>query len=324
MAERIAAVMDAGGVLICEAGTGTGKTFAYLVPALLSGRKVIDLHRHAQSPGSALPSRSAADPRGARRCRSPPPCSRDAPIICAAIGSSWSWRICTHLDPELRAHLKQVQDWSKATRRGDIAELPIPEDAPVWPAVTSTTDNCLGQDCPDWQDCHLVAARREAQAADLVVVNHHLFCADLALKDEGFGEILPGADCFVLDEAHQLPETASSFFGIRVSSRQLLDLARDTELEARREAGDVPELPERADAAETRDPGSASGPGRAGPSRTLARTGRGRGGSAGAGDRASGVCQSLADGLKADRRARQGAGCLSGARQGSAGAAAHA
>jgi ATP-dependent DNA helicase DinG len=151
----------------------------------------------------------------------------------------------TQLEPESRAALHQVQAWSRSTTWGDIAELPIPEDARIWSVVTSSSDNCLGQDCPDWQDCHLMAARREAQAADLVVVNHHLFCADLALKDEGFGEILPGADCFVLDEAHQLPETATSFFGVRVSSRQLLDLVRDTELEYRREAGDVPALPKR-------------------------------------------------------------------------------
>ncbi|TCT21267.1 ATP-dependent DNA helicase [Thiobaca trueperi] len=245
MAERIAAVLEAGGVLICEAGTGTGKTFAYLVPALLLGRKTI------LSTGT----RNLQDQLF----------HRDLPLIRAALGLPVSAALlkgranylCRHrlnlaledltgLDLALRAHLGQVRDWSKATQRGDIAELSIPEDAPVWPAVTSTTDNCLGQDCPEWQGCHLVAARREAQAADLVVVNHHLLCADLALKDEGFGEILPGADCFVIDEAHQLPETASSFFGISLSSRQLLDLARDTELEARHEAGDVPELPDRA------------------------------------------------------------------------------
>nr|WP_207280827.1 ATP-dependent DNA helicase [Thiocystis violacea] len=245
MAERIASIMAAGGVLICEAGTGTGKTFAYLVPALLSGRKVI------VSTGT----RNLQDQLF----------HRDLPLIRQALGAPVSAALlkgranylCLHrlklaledpayLDAEQRGHLKRIRDWSKGTRRGDIAELPIPEDASVWPLVTSTTDNCLGQDCPDWQDCHLVAARREAQSADLVVVNHHLFCADLALKDEGFGEILPGADCFVLDEAHQLPETASNFFGIGVSSRQLSDLARDTELEAGREAKDVPELPERA------------------------------------------------------------------------------
>ncbi len=245
MAERIARVLEAGQTLICEAGTGTGKTFAYLVPALLSGRKVListgtknlqDQLFHRDLPlvreALSVPVRAALlKGRSNYLCRH---------RLSLSLADPASW------DPDTRRLLRQVQDWSKATRRGDIAELTIPEDAPVWPAVTSTSDNCLGQTCPDWQVCHLVAARREAQAADVVVVNHHLFCADLALKDEGFGEILPGADCFILDEAHQLPEVASSFFGTAVSGRQLLDLARDTELEYQREAGDVPELPERA------------------------------------------------------------------------------
>lgn len=245
MAECIAQVLGDAGTLICEAGTGTGKTFAYLVPALLSGRKVListgtknlqDQLFHRDLPlvrrALAVPARAALlKGRGNYLCRHRLRLTLEDPV---------------RTDAELRGQLRQVQDWSKATRRGDCAELPIPEDAPVWPLVTSTSDNCLGPSCPEWQDCHLVNARREAQAADLVVVNHHLFCADLALKDEGFGEILPGADCFILDEAHQLPEVASSFFGTAVSGRQLLDLVRDTELEYRREAGDVPELLERA------------------------------------------------------------------------------
>lgn len=241
MAECIADLMVEGGTLICEAGTGTGKTFAYLVPAILSGRKVL----------ISTGTRNLQDQLF----------HRDLPLVREALGvpirvallKGRANYLCRHrlkltledsvaLDANSRIALKRIEDWSRATQRGDIAELPIAEDALIWPAVTSTTDNCLGQECPEWQGCHLVAARREAQAADLVVVNHHLFCADLALKDEGFGEILPGADCFVLDEAHQLPETATSFFGMRVSSRQLQDLARDTELEYRREAGDLPEL----------------------------------------------------------------------------------
>ncbi len=241
MAERVADVLGAGGVLVCEAGTGTGKTFAYLVPALLSGRKVLI------STGTKNLQDQLFD--------------RDLPLVREALGvpvrvallKGRANYLCLHRlevagaesvgpDPELRRQLERVQAWSKSTRRGDIAELAIPEDAPVWPLVTSTSDNCLGQGCAHWQDCHLVSARRAAQAAELVVVNHHLLCADLALKDEGFGEILPGADCFVIDEAHQLPEIASGFFGVALSGRQLLDLARDTELEYRREAGDAPEL----------------------------------------------------------------------------------
>lgn len=245
MAERIAEAIAGRETLICEAGTGTGKTFAYLVPALLCGGKVLIstgtrnlqdqlFHRDLPQMRGALgiPTRTALlKGRANYLCRYRLKLTLDDPL---------------RQDPALRTHLRQVQDWSRGTRRGDIAELTIAEDSPVWSAVTSTTDNCLGQACPDLADCHLAAARREAQAADLVVVNHHLFCADLALKDEGFGEILPGVDCFILDEAHQLPEIAAAFFGVRVSARQILDLVHDTELEYRREAGDVPQLPERA------------------------------------------------------------------------------
>ncbi|NEX20065.1 ATP-dependent DNA helicase [Thiorhodococcus mannitoliphagus] len=244
MAERIAAIMEDGGVLICEAGTGTGKTYAYLVPALLSGRKVL----------ISTGTRNLQDQLFHRDL----PLIRktlNVPVTTALLKGRANY-LCRHrlrlaqedlggLDLGLRGHLKQVVDWSKGTKRGDIAELPIPEDAVVWPLVTSTTDNCLGQDCEDWQACHLVHARRQAQEADVVVVNHHLFCADLALKDEGFGEILPGADCFVLDEAHQLPEIATNFFGISLSGRQLQDLARDTDLEIKKEASDAADLRER-------------------------------------------------------------------------------
>ena len=133
--------------------------------------------------------------------------------------------------------------WSGRSQRGDLAELPeLPRRQPAClPQLTSTAENCLGSECPFWSDCFVVKARAEAQAADVVVVNHHLLLADLAIKREGFGEILPGAAAFVLDEAHQLPELAAQFFGDGVGARQLLELARDalaeTRLDARR-AGD--------------------------------------------------------------------------------------
>ncbi len=244
MAERITERIQSGGVLVCEAGTGTGKTFAYLVPALLSGRKTL----------ISTATRNLQDQLF----------HRDLPLICKVLGltvkatllKGRSNYLCRHrlklaeedlgaVARELRGQFKQVLAWSKGTQRGDIAELSLPEDAALWPLVTSTGDNCLGQDCAHWQSCHLVQARREAQSADLVVVNHHLFCADLALKDEGFGEILPGADCFILDEAHQLAEIASSFFGISLSSRQLHGLARDTDLEVKCVADAAPGLRER-------------------------------------------------------------------------------
>jgi ATP-dependent DNA helicase DinG len=241
MAEAVAELLADGGTLICEAGTGTGKTFAYLAPALLCGRKVL------VSTGT----RNLQDQLFHRDI----PLVREVmnvPVRIAMLKGRANYLCRYRLDAALQDHrrgfvalrqqLLQVRDWAPVTRSGDVAELNLPEDAPVWPAVTSSSDNCLGQNCPEWSRCHLVEARRRAQEADLVVVNHHLLCADLSLRDEGFGEILPGADCFIVDEAHQLPEVAGSFFGTAVSGRQLLDLTRDLEVEYRREAGDTPEL----------------------------------------------------------------------------------
>jgi len=148
----------------------------------------------------------------------------------------------------LSRQLQRIRSWSTGTGSGDIAEVSgIPEDAAVWPLVTSNTDNCLGQECPAFSQCHLVEARRRAQEADLVVINHHLLCADMALKEEGFGELLPLADAFILDEAHQLPEVAGNFFGLSLSGRQLMDLARDSMLAYHQEAGDMPALLEQTD-----------------------------------------------------------------------------
>jgi len=242
MAREVGATLEAGGVLICEAGTGTGKTFAYLVPVLLSGRKVV------VSTGT----RNLQDQLYQRDV----PRVRDVlgvPCTVAVLKGRANY-LCTHrletawLEGRQRSRtltdlLQRVRGWAARTERGDIAELvDVPEDAPVWPLVTSTTDNCLGQECPSWSTCHLVEARRLAQEADVVIVNHHLLCADLALRGDGFGELLPSADCYVIDEAHQLPETASDFFGHTLSARQLQDLVRDIELESHREGGTTPEL----------------------------------------------------------------------------------
>ena len=242
MAQRIAETLAGGGTLICEAGTGTGKTFAYLVPALLSGRKVI------VSTGT----RNLQDQLF----------QRDIPLVREALGrplqvallKGRSNYLCRHrLDlavaaperqrAEVRRDLAAVRRWAARTGHGDIAELPLPEDAAVWSAVTSTADNCLGQECPAFAACHLLEARRRAQQADLVVVNHHLLCADLALREEGFGEVLPGADAFIVDEAHQLPEVAGGFFGVSLSARALIELARDVDAECSRDAGDLPQGP---------------------------------------------------------------------------------
>jgi ATP-dependent DNA helicase DinG len=233
MAEQVAMALRARGRLIVEAGTGTGKTFAYLVPALLSGRRVI------VSTGT----RNLQDQLF----------HRDLPTVARAIGrpvrvallKGRANYLCIHrlelaeqqaaargLRREVARGLRKVREWAPVTRQGDIAELTQLSDSdPVWQWVTSTRDNCLGPECPSFDRCHVVQARREAQAADVVVVNHHLLMADLVLKEEGFGDLLPGADAIVIDEAHQLPEIAANFLGFAVSSRQLQALSRDVAAE---------------------------------------------------------------------------------------------
>lgn len=242
MAEAVARALADDEILIAEAGTGTGKTFAYLVPALLSGKKTI-----VSTGTKALQDQLF---------------HRDLPAVREALGVTVSVALlkgrsnylCLHrlslteaegrfCSREQADQLVRVRDWAGRSRSGDIAELTdIPEDSVIWPLVTSTTDNCLGQECPSIRDCHVLKARRAALEADLVVINHHLFFADLALREEGFGELLPGAQAVILDEAHQLPDTAAQFFGVTVSSRQLIELAHDTIAEQIKEAGDLPEL----------------------------------------------------------------------------------
>jgi len=245
MALEVDRALRSCGRLIVEAGTGTGKTFAYLVPALLSGRRVI------VSTGT----RNLQDQLF----------HRDLPTVARAIGrpcrvallKGRANYLCLHrldlaeqqaaargLRREVATVLPRLREWSRLTRQGDIAEFGALGDAdPVWPWVTSTRDNCLGPDCPSFERCHVVQARREAQAADIVVVNHHLLMADLVLKEEGFGDLLPGADAIIIDEAHQLPEVATTFLGFMVSSRQLQSLGRDlaTELMSGQLRGEIPE-----------------------------------------------------------------------------------
>jgi ATP-dependent DNA helicase DinG len=248
MAAAIGQVLERRGALICEAGTGTGKTFAYLVPALMSGLKVI----------ISTGTKNLQDQlfhRDLPRVRQ----SLASPVSTALLKGRANYLCIQRLDntlvEEIRltreqvGQLSAIRDWASSTRSGDIAEMSsIPEDAAIWPVVTSSTDNCLGQECPAHSKCHLVEARKQAQEADLVVINHHLLCADMALKEEGFGELLPGADCFILDEAHQLPEVASNFFGASLSGRQLQELAKDTIVETHKQAKDTPQLIERAEA----------------------------------------------------------------------------
>lgn len=247
MAQSVMATLEKGGSFIAEAGTGTGKTFAYLVPALLSGQKVI----------ISTGTRNLQDQLFLRDL----PRVRDAlatPTRVALLKGRANYLCVQRMDNALtdaRGQTKEtlkwllkVRDWSISTTRGDIAEIKdIPEDANVWPLVTSNADNCLGQDCDAYSKCHLVEARRQAQEADVVVINHHLLCADFAIKDDGFGELLPSADAFIIDEAHQLPDVASNFFGITVSTRQILDLVRDTRNDYLMEAGDLPKFEDQLD-----------------------------------------------------------------------------
>src|ERR1700761_1681512 len=212
--------------LIAEAGTGTGKTYAYLVPALLSGDRVI-----VSTGTKALQDQLYF--RDLPRVRS----VLGARLKTALLKGRSNYLCLYRLDQTVRegatfdraqaSQLAAIRAWSARTRRGDRMELAeVPEESPLWPRVTSTPENCLGVECPFYDDCHVIKARREAQEADLVVVNHHLLFADLALKQEGFGEILPGASAFILDEAHQIPELAGQFFSQSISARQLSDLAQ--------------------------------------------------------------------------------------------------
>ncbi|MDZ7663202.1 ATP-dependent DNA helicase [Thiohalophilus sp.] len=246
MADAVQAALEQGEHLIVEAGTGTGKTFAYLVPALLSGRKVV------VSTGT----RNLQDQLFHRDL----PVVRKALQVPASVAllKGRSNYLCLHRlqlaeetayqYPAEMKKLQRIRDWAGRTRRGDIAELPeVDEQDMIWPKVTSTADNCLGQECEYFDRCHLVEARREAQAADVVVINHHLLFADMALREAGFGELLPSVEAFIVDEAHQLPEVASGFFGTALSANQLLELARDSRDEYINELNEDRELVRLAD-----------------------------------------------------------------------------
>lgn len=228
MAAAVAEAIAGRETLIAEAGTGTGKTYAYLVPALRSGERVI-VSTGTKALQDQLYFRDLPKVRAVL----------DTRIKTALLKGRANYLCLYRLDQTVRegasfdkaqaAQLATIRAWSARTRRGDRMELAeVPEESPLWPRVTSTPENCLGVECPFYDDCHVVKARREAQEADLVVVNHHLLFADLALKQEGFGEILPGAAAFILDEAHQVPELAGQFFSQSVSARQLGDLAQDS------------------------------------------------------------------------------------------------
>ncbi len=238
LANYVADAIEQQHILIAEAGTGTGKTFAYLVPALQSNKRVI----------ISTGTKTLQD----QLFKKDIPVVRDAlkrPVSVALLKGRANY-LCQYRqelsESEGRfssraevGQLKKITSWSKRTKSGDIAEVTsVPEDALIWSKVTSTSDNCLGKDCAYFNDCFLQKARRKAQDSDIIVVNHYLLFADMAIKETGFSEILPSADAFLIDEAHQIPEIASDYFGVSFSSRQIMDLVRDTEVEFLREAGE--------------------------------------------------------------------------------------
>src|SRR3981081_3779728 len=248
MAERVADALAARESLVVEAGTGTGKTFAYLVPALLCGARVL----------ISTGTRTLQDQLF----------SKDLPLVAAALGrparvallkgranSLCRYRLARAEEggeqlalvdsgaarPRAsNAMLARIRRWARTTQRGDLAEVRgLSDSHPVWPQITATRESCLGVRCPEISRCHVVLARREALEADIVIVNHHLLLADLALKEDGFGDLLGSADAVILDEAHQIPDLATQFFGAHVSSRQVESLLKDVRLElsARTAAG---------------------------------------------------------------------------------------
>ncbi|MFA0068712.1 ATP-dependent DNA helicase [Vibrio breoganii] len=249
MAENVHQAIKEQSQLVVEAGTGTGKTFAYLAPALLSGKKTI------VSTGSKNLQEQLFH--------------RDLPLMKDALG--FTGRIALlkgranylcldrlsrqiveshghHSDPQLLTQLVKVRSWSSSTKSGDLGECEdLAEDSRIIPDITSNNENCLGKECPSFGDCFVFKARNKALEADLVVVNHHLFLADMAVKETGFGELLPEAEVFIFDEAHQIPDIASQYFGQSISSKQIADLAKDIEIGYRTEAKDMRQLQKVAD-----------------------------------------------------------------------------
>jgi ATP-dependent DNA helicase DinG len=243
MAKAIANAISNQQTLIAEAGTGTGKTFAYLVPSLLWGGKTI-ISTGTKNLQDQLYLRDIPTVRRAL----------NAPVSVALLKGRANYVCHFHLERTLQngrltsredvGYLREISRFVKTTGTGDKAELSkVPETAPVWNLVTSTRDTCMGAECQYYQDCFVMKARKEAQQADVVVVNHHLFFADVALKDTGVAELLPSANTIVFDEAHQLPETATLFFGETISTSQLLELCRDVLAEGLSHARDGADWP---------------------------------------------------------------------------------
>ena len=242
MAAAVERAVSDRATLICEAGTGTGKTLAYLVPAVANGGRIV------VSTGTRHLQERLVE--------------RDLPLVCRVLertpriallkGRSnylCRWRYEQALTsgrlvpPDAIARIVRLSGWAAGTTSGDLAEVSdLAENDPVRRAVTSTADNCLGAKCPMFDGCHVVEARRRAVDADVAVVNHHLLFADMTLKEQGFAELLPLADTLIVDEAHQIPDVATRFFGVELTSGQLFELVRDTGAAMKLDAPDTPDL----------------------------------------------------------------------------------
>jgi ATP-dependent DNA helicase DinG len=236
MAEEVAETMASGGVLLAEAGTGTGKTLAYLVPALLSGERVL------VSTGTKNLQEQIF--------------FKDLPTLQRALGSNFSATLmkgrsnylCLHrfemyrdgvsggvsaqgrlIDTSDRVLLPVIDAWSRTTNTGDRAELrDLPEDLPMWKEIAADADTCLGAECPRYGECFVTLMRQRAAESDVVIVNHHLLCADAAVRQSDYGEVIPACGTLVVDEAHQLEDVATQYFGIALSSLGVEGLIRDT------------------------------------------------------------------------------------------------
>lgn len=250
MALAVERAIENCSVFIAEAGTGTGKTFAYLAPALTRGGKVI-VSTGTKTLQDQLFNRDIPTVRSAMK----------APVTVALLKGRANY-VCRYYLERAKndgrfasrddiVYLARIESYAKTSNTGDRSGLAeVPEDATIWPQVTSTRENCLGADCPHYKDCFVMEARKQAMEADVIVVNHHLFFADVVLRDEGVAELLPACNTVIFDEAHQLPETASLFFGETVSTSQLIELARDARIEAATSAKDNAALPDTAAALE--------------------------------------------------------------------------
>ena len=248
MATAIEKTLAESNVLVAEAGTGTGKTYAYLAPAILSGQKVF----------ISTGTKNLQDQLF----------NKDLPMLRKALATPFraallkgrSNYLCHYRlemaqgDPLQKPHystLQSLSEWKDETKTGDLSESDILEDnSSLWSKVTSTIDNCLGQECPSYSDCFISEARRKAQEADIVVINHHLLMSDMALKASGQGEILASGDAYIIDEAHQLPEIATQFLGTRISSHQIHELCRDSIREMEQDASDMGRIRDYADKTE--------------------------------------------------------------------------